>query len=357
MKKLICFLVLLAFVFCTGADYSEIDSVSESGGVSFSDAVEVIKNGGAVADTANIWSNIKNVFLSEISGALKTFTSVFFIAVLFSLVSAMQQGIGRQGVSEVAFFVVYCVVCVLMLKDFSVFAQLAMSIVDNIAMFLNSSLPIVGTTMISCGGFSAYSVMTPIIISAASIGVNLIKKIGIPAVMMSMSLGLVGSMSKEFSIAKVGGTIRSAVLWIISGVISVFCAIIGISGIGAGGFNIAVMRGVKMVAANMIPVLGGVLSESADAVVKGGMLLKNAVGSAALFCMVMMILYPVLKISAAILVYKVLSAVLSPFADGRICAFIDDLTEVLKCFLGFIAAEAVLSAVALLSLVNFKGAV
>jgi len=356
VKKTGLLLIILSLLFCTGADFTDIEKAAENEfGISFSESVENIKNDGKLPDAVDIWEKIKSTFYGAVKESLVTFTTVFSVVVFFSVISAMQHGMGSGGISEVAFFSVYGIVSVLLLRDFSAFYKIALSLSDSITLFLNSAIPIIGTTMVSCGGFGVYTAMTPVIMIASSVSVNLIKTVAFPAVMMSLSLSLVGSMSKEFSLIGAGKTIRSVVLWVVTGVLSIFCALIGISGIGAGGFNVVLMRGVKMVASSMIPVLGSVLSESAEAVMTGGVILKNAIGSVAMLCMVLMIIYPLLKIGAAILVYKVLSAVISPFCDSRICGFVSEVSGVLSCFLGFICAQAVVSAVAMLSLISFKG--
>lgn len=354
MKKiLIVFLVLASITTVCNAEYSNLDAMTDK---SFSKTVENILNGGAALDLGTLWESVKDAITKEFATALKSVASVLGVIFLFSIVSSVSYGFS-SGASKIAFFALYCIVCVMLLESFSQTALVATKLIDDLALFLNTALPLIGTSMISGGNFAAYTAMHAVIVTTASLSANIIKSVGVPAVMLSLSMDVVGNMSENFSVSDIGKTVRNGALWIICALLTLFSAAVGICGIGAGGINGVALRGAKFVARSTIPVLGGLLSDSLEAVVSGSMMLKNALGGAAVFGVILMILYPLIKVGAVIFVYKIAAALISPFCDRRISCIFSDVSGVLSCLVGFAAAQGVCVIISITTLVNIHGGV
>lgn len=354
MKKVIVLCIMLScfFILC-GADYGEIDSLCENEhGFSFSGAANTVLAGGRVLDAENLWESIKKEFAGEVANALSSLVGVLGVIFIYSLVTAMQHGFSRCGSAEISFFIVYSVVCASLLSGFSETASLAVNLIDNLVLFSNASVPVIGTAVSASGNFGVYSAMHPVLIVTASLSANIIKSIGVPSLMLSLSLGVIGNMSPAFTLADISKTIRNASLWMICGLLTLFSAAVSLCGMSAPSVNGAVLRGVKYVARSAIPVLGGILSDSAEAVMMGGVMLKNALGTAGVYAVIIMMLYPLLKIGAVILVYKLAAAVSSPFCDRRISSVISEISSSLSCLVGFAAAEGVVVIISVTTLIN-----
>ncbi len=354
MKKMLMIIVILciSLILC-GADYKELDDICENEhGFSFSETAENVMAGGRGLDIKTLFESIKEEFAGEIINAFSSIISVLGTVFIFSLVSSMQHGFGNCRTGEICFFVVYSVVCASLLQNFSKTSELAVNLIDNLVLFSNAAVPVIGTSVIASGNFGVYSAMHPALIMTASLSANIIKSIGVPALMLSLSLGVIGNVSGGFSLSNISKTIRNAALWMITGLLTLFSAAVAVCGMSAPSVNGVVMRGVKFVARGAIPVLGGLLSDSAEAVMMGGVMLKNVLGTAGVCAVIVMMLYPLLKMGAVILVYKITAAFITPFCDRRISSVMEEVSGTLSCLIGFAAAEGVTVIVSMTSLIN-----
>jgi len=351
-KLLILILIFILLPAGVKAQYEELDSISEN--FSFSEATENMLSGKEILTPKTLWQTIKEEFIKETKNAVLSLFSVMGAVFLFSVLNSLGQSFSG-GAEKVAFLVLYSATAAVLLKNFSETAKIATDLIDNLVLFLNAAVPVIGTSVISCGNFGVYSAMYPVLITTASLSANIIKGIGVPAIMMSLSIGVVGNISDTFNLSEISKTIRGCALWMICGLLTIFSAAVGICGMGAGGVNTVMMRGAKFVARSAIPVLGGLLSDSLDAVISGAVMLKNALGTAAVAGAVIIMIYPIIKVGAVIFVYKFAAAIITPFCDRRISNVIGEISGVLSCLIGFAAAEgalAIISVTALLSASN-----
>lgn len=344
-----CFVFALSAT--VAADYKAVDSaVAEAG---FSDKVSSLLKGEEILNPKTLFDSIISEFVKEVKSAAGALSAVVFAVLLFSLVSFMSFS---GGAEKVSFFILYAAVATVLINNFSETALIIENLCKNLVLFLNAAVPTIGTAVISCGNGAVYGGMYPCLIAVASLSANIIKSIGIPALMLSLAIGVIGNLSDTFNLAEISKTIRSSAMWIICGILTVFSAAVGVCGISAGGVNTVVMRGAKFVARSAIPVLGGLLSDSFDAVVSGGIILKNALGGAAVCGAIIILIYPLIKVGAVIFVYKIAAAIISPFCDRRISNILTEIAGTLSCFVGFAAAEGVvviISFTSLLSASNF----
>ena len=112
-----------------------------------------------------------------------------------------------------------------------------------------------------------------------------------------------------------------------------------IQGVAASSFDGVTARTAKYAVDNLIPIIGGFLSDAVDTIIGCSLLIKNAGGAFGLFFLFIIILFPLIKIVALILIYKLSSAMIEPIADGRIVDSLNDMAKSL--ILVFVAVLSV----------------
>lgn len=358
MKKVILVFVLILLSFPVYAkDIKLPDSFPDTAqGFSFSDAADSMLEGKQVFTVSEMWEKIYDTAITEVRANIGAASLVFTLSLLLSLLSTAQAGFKSDA--NAAFLAVYMIIAGVLTSAFGEISKLGVSLIENTALFSNTIIPILGTAIIGSAGAGAFSALAPQILAFSNLSCNLIKNIGLPAVYFSFALGLIGNISPNFSLAPLSKVIRGAALWVVSGAVTLFSTVVSISGMSAGSLSGAALRGAKFAASSMIPVLGSILSDSIEAVAGGAALLKNAIGAAGILFIIISVLYPIIKIAAVILIYKVTAAILSSFSDKRITALLNDATGVLSCITGFIitcAVSVIISVSVLLSATNIGG--
>ena len=347
MKKVFCILLLLLISTHVYADdYKTLDSFGRTEqGFTFSDAANSMTEGKKVFAASEMWEKICEFAVSEIKSNLGAVSVIFALSLL--LAAFTTAGSSFKSGQNTAFLTVYMIITGILTSAFADISKLGISLIENTSLFLNSAVPILGTAIISSAGAGVFSALSPQILIFSNLVCNIIKSIGLPAVYFSLALSLIGNLSPGFSFAKLSKVIRCAALWVVSGTVTIFSAIIGISGMSCRTLNTAALKGAKFAVSSMVPVLGSLLSDSIEAVAGGAASLKNVIGTAGILFIVIYVLYPLIKIAAVIFIYKISSALMSTFCDKRITAVIDDMASVLSCIIGFIAACAISAVISL----------
>lgn len=358
MKKIwILILILLSFLFCTGADMSEAQRLSDNEyGISFSETAEKISDGRNPFDIEKLFLTVTDGLTKEIADAFLSLGTVISVIFLFSVSGFIKGGSIAGGVSGASFFAVYSVVCTILLGNFAVVSETVTKLIGDVVLFMNAAVPLVGSAAVASGNFAVYSAMHPLITACGVLSANIIKSIGVPSLVISLSLSAVGNISENFSLSEAGKTIRSASLWLICGLLTLFSAAVAICGISAPGINSVAIKSAKFIVRSAVPVLGGLLSDSTEVVMMGGMMLKNAVGTAAVICIFAMLLYPLIKVVAVVFSYRITASLISPLCDRRITSLLNDIAGVLSCMGAFAVAECVVAVVSVVSLLSASNA-
>ncbi len=100
-------------------------------------------------------------------------------------------------------------------------------------------------------------------------------------------------------------------------IVLVFVVYLGVTGIVAGTADAAAVRVAKTALATGLPVVGGIISDAAAAVLAGAGMVKNAAGVFGLIAVLAICAAPIIRIGAHYLVYKAASKLALSFAGEK----------------------------------------
>ncbi len=352
MKKFLVLLFLLCVPLSVSADvYDAADLVDTQsateifGEFDFRDIIDNPKE----QKLTLIWENILNIFIKEIKTAAKSATAVFIIAVLYSIVSGFEE-----GAEKTAFLICSVVVAGICCTAFSEIAKMAEGAVKNSNVFMSAAVPSFGVLLASGGNVSSAGLCVPILVSG-TIASYIMTYIGIPALFVSFALSVVGGISKRFPLKNLAAILRKSAMWLVCGSQTIFCTIIGAGGFASGTLDAAVQKGVKFAASSGIPVLGGILSDAAEAVAKSSAIIKNTAGAAGILLILAIILYPIIKMAAAVFIYNLTAALCNVVSGSKIGSALGETADTIKHFIGMMAASGAGSIIFLSILIKAGG--
>lgn len=201
------------------------------------------------------------------------------------------------------------------------------------------------------GGGSAAAVMT--LVSAACALVTYILKFAFPAVCAAVMLSALSRLGSGVSCSGAAGLLARVYSTVCIASASLLSLVVSFQVKGAAAADSAVLRGAKIAAAYAIPVVGGVISESAENITSAFETLRAAFGTGA--CLV--IVFSVLPVFVKLLLYKLVFSLASVFGEmtgaGECCAMLSDADAFLNVML---ITVTVCSVLYLYSVVLFCGA-
>lgn len=152
---------------------------------------------------------------------------------------------------------------------------------------------------------------------------------------------------------RIGGLLKWLITIILSVVLLIFVGYLNLSGVISGGADAATVKAAKFTISNMVPVVGGVISDTAETLLAGAAVLRNAVGVFGMLAVIGICVVPFLNLGVHYLMYKCTAALAATAsADGRVTGLIEALGTAFGLILAMTASCAVLLVVAMVSAVS-----
>lgn len=296
-----------------------------------------VKNGDGTVSINQIAKAVVSFVFKEVKTALSLSVSIIVIAIICALIKNLQLAFSNENIANIAFYACYSILIILLSKSFIVSINIAIDIIDRLAEFMAALLPVLVMMIASVGGFSQAATMDPIILGATIIIPRLYKSIIIPLILISFVLNFTNNISTEYKISNLAKMAKQASLWMQGIILAVFIGLLTVRGITSSTLDAVTLKTAKFAVDNFIPIVGKAFSDAISSVAGYSLIIKNAVSTIGLVIIIIMMLYPIIKIFLISFVYKLSAAVIEPISDKRITASItsaaDSLTLLMSCVL------------------------
>lgn len=314
MKKYI-FLIICAVIFHCQAYAMESEIPGED---FYNSTAEKAVSGELELSPAGIINELISSVLSEISEIKGFLKSILLIAVMSGILRVLADSFEGSEASDAAHFACFAVMSGLCVKIFSEAAGYGSEIIHSLCDFITKFEPVLVGLLVSSGAVTQAAAFQPVLAASVYILSILVDKCILPLTYFSAILGIVNNISGRMSFGNLNKLLSSGAKWLLTGVLTLFSAILGIYGLGTSALNNVAAKGIKFAVGSLVPVVGGLLSDTVETVISGTNLLKNAVGTAGMITVISMSAVPVIKIWIMLMLLKVTAAVAEPFADKRI---------------------------------------
>ncbi len=296
-------------------------------------------------------NGILNALLKEVYSNANIIIKFMIAAMLCALIRNLQTSFMKEGVGELAFYVSYIIIVSIMAVSFSEVLKIGTEIIGNMLDFMYATMPVLVTLMVSNGNIVSGGIMQPLILLVVETSANVFSKVFIPLTSMSAAVSIVNHISNQIKLTRLAELMKKICNWGIGLFLTVFAAFIAIKGsVGAVVDGVAA-KSLKFTIGS-IPVVGKYISDAAETVLGCTLLLKNAGGVAVIIGLVGITLFPLLKMGAVIVMYKLAGSLIEPISDKRISDCTDDVTKAMSAVFGIVAAVIVMFIIAVAAVVG-----
>lgn len=321
MKKIICFLFLLAAVFslCTEAhaetvgasqpDYNSCNSeiAERSGAESLPDKLpEETKKmlQGLGVDGSN-WSSVTSItpqnyfqkILSVFSGQLKhplrVFASAVSIILLCALISGMKLSFGEKPLGGVVGTVGTLCMCAVIIQPIVSCISDAAEVLKAASAFLLACVPVL-TAVMAAAGQAVTAGSYHILMMAAGNAISLFASTFlVPMMNIFLALSVVSAVSPGISLNGFCSVLNKIVKWIMGLGMTLFTGLVTTHSLVAVSQDSTTAKAAKFVVGSFVPVVGSALGEALNTVSGCVKMLKSGVGAFGLLAGILIFL-PVL---------------------------------------------------------------
>src|SRR5699024_9422590 len=162
----------------------------------------------------------------------------------------------------------------------------------------------------------------------------LVSKFIMPLLFLSALLYIVSSLNENFQVTHLANLFKSVAIGVLGAFLTIFLGVMSVQGAASAVQDGVAMKTAKFITGNFIPVVGRTFTDATDTILSASLLLKNAVGIVGVVIIILIAIFPAIKIFAIAFIYKVAAAVLQPIGGGPLIECLNTISK----FITFILA-------------------
>lgn len=262
---------------------------------------------------------------------LRLFAAVLIIALVSQFSAA--PSIELCGTASVA---------VLLLEPSGALIELGVNTVRELHDYGKLLLPVMASALAARGGVTASSALyvgTAVVNAVLSAAVT---SVMIPSVWAYLALSLGHAAVGESVLARLRDLLRWAMEWAMKLTLYLFTGYMAVTGVISGTADAAAGKAARIAVSGAVPVVGGILSDAADAVLLSASFLGNTAGVWGILTVLAIFCAPAIRIGAQYLLLKITAAIGESLGSLRCCTLIGDFAAAMGLIMALVSTQMTL---------------
>lgn len=300
---------------------SDIDAYlrqEDLGQLTFSQLVQDMMQNGLSLGFAALGEKLKQAVFADYRENRTVLIQILTLAIAFSVLLQMTSSMQKKYISDLGFLGVYLILMMLILRLFLLMTESVEGFFTKLVDFMQVLQPAFCLSMVfSSGSISAGAYYQLLLLMIYLID-TVFAKILLPVVQVYLVLQLVNDLT-EGRFVRIAGLLSDSVGWCIRLFTTALVGLNIVQGLLAPGID-GLRRSTAAGAVRAIPGAGQILNSMTEILAGSAMLIKNSVGVAALFVLIVISFLPLVKTAVFMVLYRACAALMEPVADKRFCA-------------------------------------
>lgn len=288
--------------------------------------------------------------LRYFAGALwdnsRLLAQLLVLVVICALLENLHSALAPNGSGRLAYIACYLVLAAIALASFASAMGLARDTLDRLVQFKQALLPTMLALLASSGAPASAALLHPVVLTAVFAVSVIVSDLVFPLIYATAVLDLVGHISDRFRISGMVDLLRQASLGLLGVTLTLFIGVMAVQRAAGGVADSVTLRTAKYVTSTFIPLVGKILADTVEMVYASSFALRSILGVAGSVVIFVTVGFPLVKVVALILVYRLASALAQPVGGTPLAAC-------LRSIAGSLVMAAVsLAAVALMFVIS-----
>lgn len=285
--------------------------------ISFSDIVKNLMSGEIKKVAENIAKEVFRQIGRECRTNQKMIAELMIIAIMAAFFSNFSNVFFNQQVGETGFFAAYLLMFTMILSSFFLMSSIVSEVMEKLLSFMRVLIPSYSLAITASTGLTTSLAMYEFFMIIISVCEWVMLKGIVPLIYMYMIMELANNMAKEDHFSKLTELIKKGSIQALKGVVGI---VLGVNVIQSMILPAADSVKVNVIqkGLNAIPGAGQILGTVTSTIVGSSVIIKNSIGGAGIFCLIVILAVPVLKVILFVLTYYIAAALLQPISDKRL---------------------------------------
>ena len=276
----------------------------------------------------SIFCNAISKVRPDITAGLKTAGGLIGMSVLLSSVKLIPGA--SEKVSELV-----GVVCVsmLLMGTSGAMIRLAVETVTELSEYGKLLFPVLTAALAAQGGSATSAALYTGTLAFDAVLSALVSSVVVPLNYILLCLAVVNAATGQSLVEKLRDLAKWIITWSMKILLYVFTGYMGITGVVSGTTDAAALKATKLAISGMVPVVGGILSDTSEAVLVGAGMVKSAVGIYGLLSVMAVWISPFLRIGIQYILLKVAYGISTVFPVKQTGGLMKDFSGVMGLLL------------------------
>ncbi len=264
-----------------------------------------------------IKDSIFGIFKSALSSAAKILIVVVLCA---AATSAMNEG----GVRDMVTLGGTVAVSAIAISNVHSFIGLGVETLTSLSDFSKALLPVMCSAAASAGAFTSASAKYAATALFMDVLITLSVNIIVPLISLYLASVIANALLSKDYIARVSTLLKWLCTTALTLLMMAFTTYLGMTGLISGKADEVATRLTKTALGTVLPVVGSIISDTAETLVAGAGIIRNAIGIFGFLAVAAICLTPFLTLGLHYLVYKGTAAFTEALADKRMAELVSD---------------------------------
>ncbi len=296
-------------------DLKKLEELFNESGFSGKELLPTLKelaSGSGDGFTANdFFTVLKNAFFYALKTKLATGIEIVLVFMLLSVLKNLAaEKFG--GAARAAFYAGYAIACVLALSIMYKTVATVKGALSEMSQINETLTPLLYALLTGMGSGRISSVMNPLMSVLTGSVFAIVQKAVFPAVLIMTAIAMADNISEQIDLSGFYNAGLKAVKWFLGIVSIVFIAFMTVKGMSGAALDGIYFKTAKYTVEQMIPVVGGMFSDTFDTVMSCGLITANAIGGVATAILAAKLAVPIMSVTADMLIFKAAGAAVLP---------------------------------------------
>lgn len=274
---------------------------------------------------------------------------LLLVVVLLCGMAEGAMGAGESGSFPVTVTAGALAITALAVSDVSTMMGLGRSTIDDMQGFGTVLLPVMAACTAATGAAAGAAARQVATAACSSLLLTVIDRLLVPLVYAQTAACAAYAAVGNPGLKRVAELLRWVVTAALRGLLAVFVAYLTVSGAAAGTADAAALKAAKTAISGLVPVVGGIISGTAETILAGAGVLKNTVGLFGMLAVLGICAVPFVRLGVHYLAYKLCGALAATLADSRLAELINGIASAFGLILGMTGTCTLLLLVSMLS--------
>ncbi len=285
---------------------------------------------------------IGDMFVSELKKLPSLAARLTAAVIVCSMSSSVTEGAAEKTTSKLFGTITAAVCMIISVPEVTDCMDHAFSTLEEGGNFMMCYAPVYAAVSAAGGGIVSSSAYSIAVICSAEISVQLVKSVFYPLISIMLALGVAEGISGEFRMSGFTSLIKKVVSFGTILVMTVFTALISLQSFAGTSADTVTAKAVKLAASNLIPIVGGAVSDAYGTVKASFGVLRSGVGIFGIIAVCVIIIPPLLRIAAYRLIFMIAGAAASAVDCGAMKAFLSCADDVLSMIFSLLMSFSVM---------------